>query len=221
MQTLTERDYKKILVCLTLYLASLFASNTLGLKIMPFIFGSHLSVAVFFFPIVFLMTDVIGEVYGKSMAKLFVRMGFISTALFLFYSLLSMSFPWAEKGLWARESYELIFGVSGRIALASLVAFIVAEYQDVLTFFFVRAKIGPKFFWLRSLLSNLWSQLLDSVLFMVIAFAGVYETKTLVSIIITWWLFKVAMGFLYTPLSYLGIHILRKYGNEKEESSKN
>ena len=218
MQQFTERENKKILICLTIYLASLFASNTLGLKIMPFVFGSHLSVAVFFFPIVFLMTDVIGEVYGKRVAKLFVRMGFISTALFLAFSLLSGFFPWAEKGLWAKESYELIFGVSGRIALASLVAFIVAEYQDVLTFFFVRAKIGPKFFWLRSLLSNLWSQLLDSALFMVIAFAGVYETKTLISIIITWWLFKVAMGFLYTPLSYLGIKLLR--GNSNVNPSK-
>src|SRR3989338_8999305 len=218
MQPLTERDNKKILVCLTIYLASLFASNTLGLKIMPFIFGSHLSVAVFFFPIVFLMTDVIGEVYGKRLAKLFVRMGFISTALFLAFSFLSISMPWAEKGLWAQEGYELIFGTSLRIALASLVAFIVAEYQDVFTFFFVRAKLGPKFFWLRSLLSNIWSQLLDSALFMVIAFAGVYETKTLINIIITWWLFKVAMGFLYTPLSYLGIYILRKYGNDNKEA---
>ena len=217
MQPLTERDNKKILVCLTIYLASLFASNTLGLKIMPFVFGSHLSVAVFFFPVVFLMTDVIGEVYGKRLAKLFVRMGFISTALFLAFSFLSISMPWAEKGLWAREGYELIFGTSFRIALASLVAFLVAEYQDVFTFFFVRAKLGPKFFWLRSLLSNLWSQLLDSALFMVIAFAGVYETKTLISIIITWWLFKVAMGFVYTPLSYLGIKLLR--GNSDANQS--
>ncbi|MEK7128428.1 MAG: queuosine precursor transporter, partial [Patescibacteria group bacterium] len=212
----TERDSKKILVCLTIYLASLFASNTLGLKIMPFIFGSHLSVAVFFFPVVFLMTDVIGEVYGKRLAKLFVRMGLISTAMFLAYSFLSVSMPWAEKGLWARESYELIFGVSGRIALASLVAFIIAEYQDVFTFFFVRAKLGAKLFWLRSLISNLWSQLLDSAIFMIIAFAGVYETKTLLSIIITWWLFKVTMGFVYTPLSYLGIKFLRGNSNANQ-----
>ncbi|MEK7190254.1 MAG: queuosine precursor transporter [Patescibacteria group bacterium] len=216
MQTLTERDYKKILICLALYLTSLFAANTLGLKIMPFLFGSHLSVAVFSFPVVFLMTDVIGEVYGKRLAKWFVRAGFISTALFIIYSLLSLSLPWAEKGLWAQEGYNLIFGVSGRIALASLVAFIVAEFQDVFTFFFVREKLGTKFFWLRSLLSNLWSQLLDSVLFMVIAFAGIYETKTLISIILTWWLYKVAMGFAYTPLSYLGIHVLKKYGNQSD-----
>ncbi len=196
MQTLTEQDHKKIIICLAIYLSSLFAANTLGLKIMPFVFGSHLSVAVFSFPIVFLMTDVIGEVYGKRLAKLFVRAGFISTALFLGYSLLSLALPWAEKGLWAKEGYNLIFGTSGRIALASLTAFLVAEYQDVFTFFFVREKLGPKLFWLRSLLSNLWSQLLDSALFMVIAFAGIYPTKTLVSIIVTWWLFKVMMGFL-------------------------
>ena len=188
---------------------------------MPFIFGSHLSVAVFFFPVVFLMTDVIGEVYGKRLAKLFVRMGFISTALFLIYSFLSISMPWAEKGLWAQEGYELIFGTSFRIALASLVAFLVAEYQDVLTFFFVRAKIGAKLFWLRSLLSNLWSQLLDSVLFMIIAFAGIYETKTLISIILTWWLYKVMMGIFYTPFSYLGIRLLRGKNNNASQSNQN
>ena len=218
MQQLTERDYKKILICLAIYLTSLFAANTLGLKIMPFLFGSQLSVAVFSFPIVFLMTDVIGEVYGKRLAKLFVRAGFISTALFLFYSILSIAMPWAEKGEWAREAYNLIFSTSGRIALASLTAFMIAEYQDVFTFFFVKNKIGERLFWLRSLLSNLWSQLLDSAIFMVIAFAGIYPTKVLVSIIITWWLFKVAMGLVYTPLSYLGIYILKNYGNESNKN---
>jgi len=218
MQQLTERDYKKILICLAIYLTSLFAANTLGLKIMPFLFGSQLSVAVFSFPIVFLMTDVIGEVYGKRLAKLFVRAGFISTALFLFYSILSIAMPWASKGEWAREAYNLIFSTSGRIALASLTAFMIAEYQDVFTFFFVKNKIGERLFWLRSLLSNLWSQLLDSAIFMVIAFAGIYPTKVLVSIIITWWLFKVAMGLVYTPLSYLGIYILKNYGNESNKN---
>ncbi len=211
---LTANDHKKILICLAVYLTSLFAANTLGLKLMPFLFGAHLSVAVFSFPIVFLMTDVIGEVYGRHLAKLFVRAGFISTALFLFYSVLSISLPWAEKGEWAKEAYNIIFGTSGRIALASLTAFMIAEYQDVFTFFFVKSKIGERMFWLRSFLSNLWSQLLDSVIFMVIAFAGIYPTNVLISIIITWWLFKVAMGLVYTPLSYLGIHILKKYGNQ-------
>lgn len=217
--SLTERDYKKILICLTIYLTSLFASNTLGMKIMPFLFDSHLTVAIFTFPIVFLMTDVIGEVYGKSLSKWFVRCGLVGTVLFLAYSLLSLWLPWAEDGLWAKEGYDLIFGVSGRIGLASVVAFVIAEYQDVFTFFFVRGKIGEKLFWLRSFLSNLWSQLLDSIIFMTIAFAGIYPTKTLISIIVTLWLFKVAMGFLYTPLSYLGIYLLK--GKNANQSNQN
>lgn len=209
MLEFTDQSFKKILIALAIYLTSLFAANTLGLKIMPFLFGSHLSVGVFSFPVVFLMTDVVGEVFGKRTAKLFVLAGFLSTALFIGYSLLSLAMPWSADGEWLRTGYNQVFGISARIALASLVAFLVAEYQDVFTFFFVRERIGAKLFWLRSLLSNLWSQLLDTVLFMVIAFAGIYETRTLISIIVTWWLYKVAMGALYTPLSYAGIRLLK------------
>jgi uncharacterized integral membrane protein (TIGR00697 family) len=217
MQTLTEKDYKKILVCLTLYITSLFAANTLGIKLMPFLFGTHLSVAVFSFPIVFIMTDVIGEVYGKKMAKNFVLAGVISITLFLFYSLLSTITPWAKEALWAKSGYNQIFGLSARFAIASLAAFVIAEYQDVLSFFFFKKNIGKKYFWLRSNLSNIWSQFLDTVIFMMIAFIGVYPFHTILLIIIPWWIFKVLMGFVYTPFSYLGIYLLRgksKFGNE-------
>lgn len=210
MENLNHKDQTKILICITIYITSLLAANTLGLKIIPFLFGSHLTVAVFTFPVVFLMTDVIGEVYGRDLAKLFVRMGLLSTVLFILYSLLSLWLPWAKEGLWAKEGYDLIFSVSGRIGVASIFAFIIAEFQDVFTFFFVREKIGEKMFWLRSFLSNLWSQLLDSIIFMTIAFAGIYHTKTLLSIIITLWLYKVLMGIFYTPLSYLCIYLLRE-----------
>ena len=207
--SIEEKDLKKITVALVLYITSLFAANTLGLKLMPFIFHTTLPVAVFSFPIVFLMTDIIGEVYGKKIAKMFVWAGFISTALFIAYSLLSLAMPWSENSLWAKQGYNLIFGVSARIAFASLVAFIIGEYQDVLTFFYFRGKTGGKMFWLRSNLSNIWSQFLDTVIFMLIAFYGVYTNHTLVTVIFTWWLYKVGMGIIYTPLSYLGIRLLR------------
>ncbi len=207
---LSERAFKKLFIALVLYLTSLLAANTLGLKMMPFLFGSHLSVAVFSFPIVFLMTDVVGEVYGRRVAKLFVLAGFISTALFIAYSFLSLALPWSPDGNWLKEGYAQVFGTSVRLAVASLAAFLIAEYQDVLSFFFFKEKMGIKVFWLRSLLSNLWSQFFDSAVFMIIAFAGIYPTKTLISIIVSWWLFKVLMGALYTPLSYLGIYLLKE-----------
>ena len=219
MQTvtnLTERDYKKILICLTLYITSLFAANTLGIKLMPFLFGTHLSVAVFCFPIVFIMTDVIGEVYGKKMAKNFVLAGIISIIIFLLYSFISTIMPWAESSLWVKGGYNQIFGLSARFSVASLMAFVIAEYQDVLSFFFFKKYTGDEKFWLRSNLSNIWSQLLDTVIFMSIAFVGVYPVSTIIAIIVPWWLFKVVMGFLYTPLSYLGIYLLRGKNNANQ-----
>lgn len=98
MIKLRKYSFRKVIIALAIYLTSLFAANTLGLKMMPFIFGSHLSVAVFSFPVVFLMTDVIGEVYGKRIAKFFVFAGFISTALFIGYSFLSLAMPWSVDG---------------------------------------------------------------------------------------------------------------------------
>lgn len=209
MIPLTEKSLKRLIIALTLYLGALFAANTLGLKIMPFLFGTHLSVSIFWMPVIFIMTDVVGEVYGKYIAKLFVFAGFLSSALFILFSGISLVMPWSADGLWAQEGYNQIFGLSTRITIASLVAFLVAEYQDVLTFFFLKAKLGGRHFWLRSLLSNIWSQFLDTILFMVIAFAGVYPTPVLISIILSWWAYKVLMGFAFTPLSYLGIRLLR------------
>lgn len=211
-ETLSYTDIRNITIALTLYLVSLFAANTLGLKLMPFLFDTRLSVAVFSFPVVFIMTDVIGELYGKRIAKLFVLAGFISTASFIAYSLLSLAMPWSSAAAWVHDGYNQVFGVSIRIALASLVAFAIAEYQDVLSFFYFKRFFegSGNMFWLRPLLSNLWSQFLDTAVFMVIAFAGIYSWSTIVSISIPWWLYKVGMGFAYTPLSYLALRLLKR-----------
>ena len=204
-----EKINFKLVIALTLYLVSLFASNTLGLKLMPFLFGTHLSGAVFFFPFVFLTTDVIGQGYGRAMAKNFVWAGFLATLLFIIYSIIALILPWSSDGLWAKESFNAIFGVSFRLSVASLLAFVIAEYQDVISFFFFRNKLKIKAFWLWSNLSNLWSQLIDTLIFMFVAFLGIYSVKTIILISLPWWLYKVAMGLIYTPLSYLGIYLLR------------
>ncbi|MEO8638057.1 MAG: queuosine precursor transporter [Candidatus Taylorbacteria bacterium] len=208
-EQLTHSDLRKLFLVFSLYITSLIAANTLGLKLMPFLFGGHLSVAVFSFPVVFLATDVVGEVYGKKIARLFVFGGFLATALFILYSLISILLPWSSDNWATKEGYDLIFGVTMRMSFASLLAFIIAEYQDVVSFFFFKRKFNGKYFWLRSNLSNLWSQFLDTVIFTLVAFLGVYSTHTLISVIITWWIYKVLMGVLYTPLSYLGIYLLK------------
>ncbi len=200
----------KITIALTLYLTSLFASNTLGLKLMPFLWGTHLSVAIFCFPFVYITTDVIAQVYGRELAKKFVLAGFLSMIVFLLYSLISNIMPWSETGLWVKDSYNTVFGISVRMTIASLLAYVIGEYQDVLSFIFFKAKTGGKMFWLTSNLSNLWSQFLDTYIFMIVAFVGVYSWHTIIFAGLAWWMYKVAIGILYTPLSYLYIRWLKK-----------
>ncbi len=209
---------KKLFIALTLYITALTASNTIGIKLMPFIFGTHFSTAIFVFPVVFLMTDVVGEVYGKKMARTFVWMGFASLVFFLVANFVSNIMP-SSPDFYMRSSYDEIFGLSLRFTIASLLAYIIGEYQDVFSFFFMRARWGNKLFWLRSNLSNLWGQFVDSSVWALVAFVGVYPLKTIVMIIIPWWLFKFAMGVCYTPLSYLGIRLLR--GKHADQTNQN
>ena len=150
------------------------------------------------------------------MSRLFVRMGIYCNIIFLLFNVITNLMP-SSPDFFMKEAYGQIFGLSARFAIASLVAFAIGEYQDVFSFFFLRAKLGGKYFWLRSNLSNLWGQLIDSAIFSLLAFAGIYPLKTIIMIIIPWWLFKFAMGVAYTPLSYLGIWLLRRgeKGNEQ------
>lgn len=208
----------KIFIALTLYLTSLFASNTLGLKLMPFIFGTHLSAAIFFFPFVFITTDVIGEVFGKKMARGFVLEGLLSVLLFLAYNILSIYLPWSTEGEWLKSSYETVFGISIRISLASILAYVIAEYQDVISFFFFKRKMHGGKFWFSSNLSNMWSQMLDSYIFMFVAFWGIYSLKVILLSGLTWWIYKVVMGALYTPLSYAYIYWLKKDQNDSQSN---
>lgn len=208
---------KKLFIALTIYLTALFASNTLGIKLMPFLFGTHLSTAIFVFPFVFLMTDVVGEVYGKKISRLFVLAGFISMVFFTIVNFISNIMPNSPDFTMVSE-YNTIFYMSLRFTIASLLAFVIGEYQDVFSFFFLKAKTGGKYFWLRSNLSNLWGQLVDSTIWAMVAYLGIFPLKTIIMIIIPWWLFKFGMGIIYTPLSYLGIRLLKEKNQDTSKA---
>lgn len=211
---MSQHINRRLGIALAIYLTSLLASNTLGLKLMPFLFGTHLSVSVFFFPFVFLMTDVIAYAFDRKTAKSFVWAGFIANALFLLYTYISNLAPWSSDALWVSEAYQTVFAISVRMSIASLLAFIIGEYQDVIVFFVTQRILKTKSFFVRSTLSNIWSQLLDTAIFMFVAFLGIYPVKTIIMMSLPWWLYKVAMGLAYTPLSYLGIRLLKPKTNE-------
>jgi len=111
------------------------------------------------------------------------------------------------------EAYRTIFGTSLRIMLASITAFLLAQLQDILIFEKLRQATRGKWLWLRTNLSTFASELVDTTVFMYIAFYLVtpkFDALFIVKIIIPYLLLKIAFAVFITPLVYAGVRLMRK-----------
>ncbi len=158
----------------------------------------------------FLVTDILSENYGKKEAGKAVIIGFFSLIMFTLLMNIALFFePSAED--FAHESLATIFGFLPRIMLASLIAYGVSQSHDVWAFHFWKKKWPEtKHLWLRNNLSTMVSQLLDSVIFSIVAFYGVFSTGVLIEIVITTYLLKWIVAALDTPFVYLGKYMYKK-----------
>ena len=197
-------------ILLGFFITSLVLANLLGSKITN-ILGVRISVGIFFVPILFLVTDIITEVHGKTRAKNFF---YISISVLLF-TLTMMYFciiiPAHEQWL-NQEAYEIIFKGSLRMTIASLIAFILSQYHDIWAFHFWKNKTKKKFLWLRNNASTIVSQFIDTTIFMYIAFYHLtpkFTTSFIFSLITPYWIFKIVFALLDTPFCYLGVKWLK------------
>jgi queuosine precursor transporter len=204
-----DAEFKTDLL-LGFFIASLILANLLGSKITT-ILGVRVSVGIFFVPVLFLVTDIITEVHGKSRAKNFFYIS-ISVLLFaLAMMYLCIIMPAHEKWL-NQEAYEMIFKGSIRMTIASLIAFILSQYHDIWAFHFWKKKTKGKFLWLRNNASTIVSQFIDTTVFMYIAFYHLtpkFTTSFILTLIIPYWVFKIVFALLDTPLCYLGVKWLK------------
>ncbi len=215
---------RKFDLLVSIYIFCICVAELMGGKTFPLITMGSLkltaSVAIFVFPLLFTINDVITEVYGADRTRSVVRSGLIVVALILLFSLLATALPPSARFAASEKSYDAVFSVSARIAAASLTAFTIAEFMDVAVFVKLRRKLGKKGLWLRNNLSNFIAQLVDTVVFMTLAFYALDKGLAdnlgfLTSLILPYWLLKCAMSVLETPLVYLGVKWL------KNDSEKN
>lgn len=199
-----------------IFLTGLITANLLGNKITTLL-GISVSVAIFTYPLTFLMTDIIAEVHGKKKANSLILAGFISLLILLGVTYLSIVLP-ANSRYPHNESYVTVFSSSVRIILASLIAFILSQIHDIWSFHFWKEKTKGKWLWLRNNASTVVSQFIDTVIFMFIAFYQVaprFDFAFMWHMIIPYYLFKVAFALIDTPLVYLGVNWLKKSSNEQ------
>jgi len=199
-------------------------SELMGGKTFPiFSIGSftlNASVAIFLVPLVYLINDTITEVYGKPKAQSVVRSGLLMIVFLLLFSVLATALPASGLFAYANKAYGEIFSISIRISAASLIAFAIGEFSDVLVFYRIRQRLGKNKLWLRTNASNFLSEFLDTVIFFTLAFYSLSQPfgvnfSFLVGLIFPYWLLKCFLSIIETPLVYIVVHWLRLGGKEK------
>jgi len=193
------------------FIGSLVLANILGTKITT-LFGVRVSVGIFFIPLLFLITDIVAEVHGKKKAKAFVYIAVFVLLFTLFMMWFSIKLP-ANQTWGNQAAYASVFGSGLRMVIASIIAFVISQFHDVWAFHFLKKKTKGKLLWLRNNISTAASQLIDTVIFMFIAFYHVtpkFTAPFIISLIIPYWLFKVVFAIIDTPFVYAGVWWLRK-----------
>lgn len=208
---------------ISFYIACIVVSELMGVKTFPLVslgsFKLSASVAIFVIPLVYSINDIITEVYGKKRARSIIRSGLLIILFLLLFSLLAISLPATKRFASSEKAYELIFGVSARIAASSLTAFTAGEFLDVFIFARIRQKFGKKALWFRTNASNFTSQFLDTAIFMTLAFYALEKPLTenfafLFGLILPYWLLKCFMSVIETPFVYLGVKWLKQKGKK-------
>ena len=172
-----------------------------------YLFGLAVTGGNVLYASIFLATDLLSEHWGKKEALKAVRIGFFVSIFFLIMSQLILKFIPSDYDF-AHQSMATLFTLVPRIVLGSMVAYLVSQHLDVWLFNKIKEKTGDRMLWLRNNGSTWISQLVDSVIFTVIAFAGVYP---LFSLILFTYIIKVIVAVIDTPFIYLSKKI--KHGD--------
>jgi hypothetical protein len=167
------------------------------------VFGLHATLGNIMYGTIFLATDAMNELFGKKAATKSVMLGFYVLLSTLVVMQIVLLFQPNSEDI-SQGSLETIFGFLPRIALGSLTAFLISQFLDVNLFQKFKQKLpSDKFLWLRNNGSTFISQLVDTLIFVPIAFLGIYSFTVVVQIFISTYLIKIMVAMLDTPFLYL------------------
>ncbi|NCD33059.1 MAG: VUT family protein [Spartobacteria bacterium] len=167
------------------------------------LFGLEATLGNIVYATSFLVTDILSENYGRKDAARAVLLGFLSLLVMTVMMNLALRFVPASSDF-AQPALATIFSIMPRIALASVAAFLVAQFHDVWAYHLWRKHFpATRHIWIRNNASTVVSQLLDTMIFTGVAFWGVFERGVLIQIFITTALLKIIVAGCDTPFVYI------------------
>ena len=221
---LAQRIY---LILASLFICSLVVSNLIFQKFFywyPFgdveIFGAKLfqiSVGIIPYPITFLVTDIISEIYGKKRANQVVTAGIFASIFSLGIIYIGNAVPAIESSPVDDSLFTTVFGQTALAVVASMIAYLFAQYIDIQVYHFWKKTTHGKKLWVRNNFSTMTSQAIDtlSVLVLLCSFQ-ILPWSLFAPLFISGFLFKVFIAILDTPLMYAAVYFFRKRFHLKE-----
>ncbi|EML6498822.1 queuosine precursor transporter [Clostridioides difficile] len=208
----TERNLT-LLNCV--FVTSLVVSNIVAGKVID-IFGLIVPAAVVAYPLTFLCTDIIGEIWGKEEANRTVKRGILMQLFSLLLITIAIYLPSASFAQEYGNNLKVVLGQNVRFVLASLTAYILAQSNDVFIFHKLKDKFRGKHKWLRNNVSTMLSQLIDTAIFITIGFWG--TVPSILTMIMSQYVVKFCLALLDTPFFYLLTRENKKIKVDKQAS---
>jgi len=194
----------KLLAVITgLFVGVLMLSNILAVKMVqigPFIFDG----GTLLFPLSYIFGDILTEVYGYKATRKVIWTGFVMLIVMAFNIIVIGLLP-AEPTWTFQEAYDMILTPIPRIIIASMVAYFIGEYANAVVLSKMKIMTKGKWLWTRTIGSTVIGQFLDSFIFVMIAFAGLYDMSILVVMAFSNYLFKTAIEVFFTPVTYKAV----------------
>lgn len=214
------RNYKYLPIVTGLFTAVLLISNILDVKIFKifdFGFGAldsfNMPAGVLIFPLGYVFGDLLTEVYGYTTSRKIIWTGFASLLLFIVFSKLAIMLPTGD-GWNLQEQYSTVLSHVPRIVIASMVAYFSGEFTNSFILAKMKVKTEGKGMAKRFVVSTIFGQLVDTAVFVIIAYTGQMPIYILISVLVPAWLFKVAWETVALPLSIPLVKWLKKVENE-------
>jgi len=216
--------YKIYLYLGALFITSLVVSNLIFQKFFywnPFgnvtVFGVSLfeiSVGILPYPITFLITDVISEIFGRKKANQIVTAGIFASFFSMGIILISEVAPAIESSPIDDKTFTKVFALSPLAVFASMIAYLFAQYVDIAIYHFWKRLTDGKYLWLRNNFSTFLSQFIDTFTVVgLLCVFGILPWELFFGLVVSGFLFKIFIAFIDTPFLYLFVYILRKRFN--------
>ncbi len=207
--------YKLYLILGALFIASLVVSNLIFQKFFHWdffgIYTFEISVGILPYPITFLITDIISEIYGKKKANQIVTAGIFASLFSLLILYVSSRVPATSWSPVNDMIFNTVFGATAIAVLASMIAYLFAQYIDIQVFHFWKKLTKGKHLWIRNNFSTFFSQFIDTAtVLLLLCSTGIIEWDRFGKLLENGFLFKILVAALDTPLLYLGVLLIRK-----------